>query len=306
MSTAAVREDLYPSRNGRAAGVLPRLDPVVHSDPTEAGDAALTAALKHFDEKGYVIFDRLFRPEEVEVLNRELRAILASEEWRKRVETITEPASQEVRSVFKIHQLNAAFDALSRDPRIVRVAEKIVGSQTYIHQSRLNFKPGFDGKEFYWHSDFETWHVEDGMPRMRAVSCSIALSDNHAFNGSLMVIPGSHRHYVTCAGTTPAKHYEKSLKKQEYGVPDRKTLGWLVDQYGIDTFLGKAGSVIFFDCNTMHGSNGNITPLPRSNAFFVYNSVHNALTEPFAGIEPRPLHIASREFTPIEPTPWSF
>ena len=53
------------------------------------------------------------------------------------------------------------------------IAEQILGSQVYIHQSRVNLKPGFKGKEFYWHSDFETWHIEDGMPRMRALSCSI-------------------------------------------------------------------------------------------------------------------------------------
>ncbi|MFQ5599830.1 MAG: ectoine hydroxylase, partial [Candidatus Krumholzibacteriia bacterium] len=57
--------------------------------------------------------------------------------------------------------------------------------------------------------------------------------------------------------------------------------------------------VVFFDCNAMHGSNGNITPYPRSNVFFVYNSVENALVEPFGGLEPRPEYIASRDFRPI-------
>src|SRR3546814_10756649 len=46
--------------------------------------------------------------------------------------------------------------------------------------SRLNYKPGFKGKEFYWHSDFETWHVEDGMPQMRALSMSILLAENRS------------------------------------------------------------------------------------------------------------------------------
>ncbi|MES8739290.1 phytanoyl-CoA dioxygenase family protein, partial [Cutibacterium acnes] len=72
-----------------------------------------------------------------------------------------------------------------------------------IHQSRINLKNGFNGKEFYWHSDFETWHVEDGMPNMRAVSCSITLTDNTVYNGSLMVIPGSHKYFVSCVGETP-------------------------------------------------------------------------------------------------------
>ena len=45
--------------------------------------------------------------------------------------------------------------------------------------------------------------------------------------------------------------------------------------------MGPAGTVVVFDCNTMHGSNGNITPMPRANAFLVYNALSNALQEPY-------------------------
>ncbi|MFC6670362.1 phytanoyl-CoA dioxygenase family protein [Marinobacterium aestuariivivens] len=174
------------------------------------------------------------------------------------------------------------------------MARFILGGDIYIHQSRMNFKPGFNGKEFYWHSDFETWHVEDGMPRMRALSCSILLTDNDINNGPLMLVPGSHRHYITCVGETPENHYQHSLRKQEYGVPDHNSLSELVSRYGIDTATGPAGSVVFFDCNTMHGSNSNITPAPRSNLFFVYNQVGNSLQDPYCHQAPRPGFIADR------------
>jgi ectoine hydroxylase len=45
----------------------------------------------------------------------------------------------------------------------------------------------------------------------------------------------------------------------------------------------------------MHGSNGNITPYPRSNVFFVYNSIENRLQDPFCGLKPRPEYIATRQ-----------
>jgi ectoine hydroxylase len=54
-----------------------------------------------------------------------------------------------------------------------------------------------------------------------------------------------------------------------------------------------------FDCNCMHGSNGNITPFPRSNIFVVFNSVENACAEPFAAPSRRPDFVASRDFTPV-------
>ena len=63
---------------------------------------------------------------------------------------------------------------------------------------------------------------------------------------------------------------------------------------------------MFFDCNAMHGSNGNITPYPRSNVFAVFNSVENTLEDPFGPDQPRPDYIASRDFTPLSPSAaWS-
>jgi ectoine hydroxylase len=56
---------------------------------------------------------------------------------------------------------------------------------------------------------------------------------------------------------------------------------------------------MFFDSNCMHGSANNITPYSRSNIFIVFNSVHNALVEPFAAPAPRPAYIAARDFTPL-------
>ncbi len=74
-------------------------------------------------------------------------------------------------------------------------ARQILGSDVYVHQSRINVKPGFGATGFYWHSDFETWHAEDGLPNMRTVSVSIALTENFDTNGGLMIMPGSHKSF---------------------------------------------------------------------------------------------------------------
>src|SRR5690606_24848873 len=113
----------------------------------------------------------------------------------------------------------------------------------YVHQSRINLKPGFRGKEFYWHSDFETWHTEDGMPRMRALSCPILLTPNHTFNGPLLTIDGSHDWFVSCPGETPADNYQQSLRRQDLGVPDDESLRELVRRGRINECLGQPGTV---------------------------------------------------------------
>src|SRR5690606_22349813 len=112
-------------------------------------------------------------------------------------------------------------------------------------------------------------------------------------------MPGSHHTYVTCVGETPEDHYRMSLKKQEYGVPDELSLAILAHRHGIVAPTGAPGTVILLGCNTMHGSNGNITPFTRATAFLVYNAVSNLLQAPFAAEKPRPAFIADRECSPV-------
>jgi len=286
--------DLYPSRQHAEPRILERQDPVVHSEWTP--DAALSKEQSDFYERnGYLFLEGFFGGQELSHYQKEARELQVTAGTSEDEEVIREPGGNEVRSVFAVHKSNPVFQELSRHPRLLAIVEYLLGSETYIHQSRINYKPGFTGKEFYWHSDFETWHVEDGMPRMRALSCSIALEDNYHFNGPLMVVPGSHKEFVSCIGKTPDNHFKDSLRKQEYGVPDHDSLTRMVEKSGIDTPIGKAGSVILFDCNIMHGSNSNITPMPRSNIFMVYNSVENKVVQPYSGQKPRPEYIATRD-----------
>ncbi|WP_372738421.1 ectoine hydroxylase [Neptunomonas sp.] len=286
--------DIYPSRQEQTASLTLRKDPVLYSEKTE--NAPLTAnLLDQFEEQGYMLLADLFSPQEVATFSEAIKMLQQDDAVRQTPQAVTEADNGLLRSVFQIHQNHPLFANVAKDERITDIARFILGGDIYIHQSRLNFKPGLKGKEFYWHSDFETWHVEDGMPRMRALSCSIFLTDNNAKNGALMLMPGSHKEYLSCIGETPKDHYLQSLKQQTFGIPDDDSLHHLADKYGIDCAEAKAGSVLFFDCNTMHGSNSNITPDPRSNLFFVFNHIDNKVTDPFCTRAPRPEFIATRK-----------
>ncbi len=289
--------DVYPSRVALEPGVTSRADPVVYGSPSTGPLSA--EVLAQYDRDGYLVFDELFTAEEVQRLRLAVDTLRSSAAILKRPEAIHEPSGDGLRSIFRVHELDEVLSALVRDQRLVAVAAQLLGSGVYIHQSRVNFKPAFVGKEFYWHSDFETWHVEDGLPRMRALSISLNLTDSNEFNGPLMVIPGSHRSFVACVGETPENHYKESLKRQQYGVPDRSILKELVAEKGLVAPKGKAGSVVLFDCNLMHGSSSNISPYARSSLFIVYNSLKNAPRTPYGGRPPRPDFIASRELAPL-------
>lgn len=296
MSQPAERfSDPYPSRIDERSGFIRRMDPVVHARTDRRWDGPLDeVALSRYERDGFLWFNGFFSRERVEPFFDELREMAADRELMSSDRVIRDPDTGTIRSVFAMHELSRRFDRLTRDPRILGMVRQLLGSEVYIHQSRINDKFGFQGSGFDWHSDFETWHTEDGMPRMRAVSASIMLTDNNEFNGPLMLIPGSHHWFVPCVGETPERNWESSLKAQKIGVPDRDALAELAAAGGIEAPKGPAGSLLLFECNVLHASNENMSPWPRSNLFFVYNSVDNRLERPYAAPGPRPEYLATR------------
>ena len=295
--------DLFPTRQERKLEMRDRIDPVVFGGNGASARGPLSEQeLASYDDNGYLFFDSFFSPQEMRGFLDDLQESESDEDLKLAEGTILEPGKQEIRSIFGIHEVSERFDRLTRDPRLLDMVRQILDSEVYIHQSRINYKPGFKGKGFNWHSDFETWHSEDGMPRMRSLSCSIVLTDNVESNGPLMLVPGSHKKFVPCVGRTPENNYRESLKSQNLGVPDEGSLRYLMNRGSIDVPTGPAGSLILFECNTLHGSNQNMSCWPRSNLFFVYNSVENTLVEPFCGNRPRPNFLANRtDWSAIKP-----
>lgn len=296
MANATMSADPYWSRMGDQWEAAERIDPVVWGD--SYGPLSMEQ-LSDYEQRGFHTDRQLIPHSEADELLSEARS-LASGARSMGADVIAEPGSDIVRSVFRVHRISERFKAVCKDPRVVDVVRQMLGSDVYVQQSRINFKPAMSGKEFFWHSDFETWHVEDGMPRMRAVSVSINLSENHEFNGPLMVVPGSHHYFIRCVGATPEDHFKDSLRKQEYGVPSREALEMLVERGGMEAPKGRPGSALFFECNLMHASTGNLSPHPRTNLFVVYNSVENPVDEPYGDRPPRPEFLAEREVIPVD------
>lgn len=289
-------EDFYATRS-HAGDTQPfvRHDPVVHSRNQQRWDGPLgEEVLSRYERDGYLWFEGFFSQERIQPFFEELKAMAADKELMGSDGVIADPDSGDLRSVFAMHELSEYFNEMTRDPRILGMVRQLLGGDVYIHQSRINDKFGFKGSGFNWHSDFETWHSEDGMPRMRALSASLMLTDNNEFNGPLMLIPGSHQYFVPCGGETPEGNWKDSLKTQHLGVPDQKWLQHLAAKGSIQAPKGRPGSLLLFECNTLHASNKNMSPWPRSNLFFVYNSVDNPLVEPYCGNEPRPDFLAAR------------
>lgn len=277
--TATAVVDRYPTRIDDDPEFIDRADPSVW-DFTGAGPIDRATVAGHH-ARGFSVHHDLFSPAEVAAYRDELARLAADPDIAADVRALRTDDG-EVRSIYEVHVVSELVAELVRDPRVLDRARQILGSDVYIHQSRIEYLPGFHGKGMYWHSPFETWHAEDGMPAPRAVSVSIPLAGQQELTGELMAMPGSHRTFVP----TP---------NGSGGVPGQEHLTRLAAAYGIERFTDAEGSVLVFDANTMQGSADNITPFPQTNIHVVYSSVENKLCAPFAGGEPRPPFIANRD-----------
>jgi ectoine hydroxylase len=245
--------------------------------------------IAEFDDQGYLFIPGLFTTEEIEVLCRDLPNMLS----QHGPEVIREPDHESaIRLVYGGHENYESFKQLSRHPRLLRPVSQLVRDEVYIHQSRLNPKPGFGkGGSWTWHQDYGTWHRVDGMQHPKAVMTAVFLDDCTAVNAPLMVVPGSQNHGLIqdVAEDDQAKGYAL------YDI-DRDTLQTLADEHGIEALMGPAGSVCFLHCNIVHGSSNNVSPWDRTIMYMNYNAVSNACT----GTD-RSWYHNNRNFTPLIP-----
>jgi len=168
-------QDHYPTRCAAQPQLFPRSEPVARRE-WQPGAPLSAEQIAQFDRDGYLVLEDVFSEAEMAALQAETGRLLGNPAGLKDETVIAEPGSREIRSIFEIHEQSETMGRLAADARLAGVASYLLDDEVYIHQSRLNYKPGFKGKEFYWHSDFETWHAEDGMPRMRALSMSVLLA----------------------------------------------------------------------------------------------------------------------------------
>jgi hypothetical protein len=128
------------------------------------------------------------------------------------------------------------------------------------------------------------------MPEPRAMNIAVFMDEVMPIYGPLMLVPRSHKH-----GVLPAGHDEETTSYPLWTL-DNETVIRLVGEGGIVAPTGRPGSVLMFHGNLVHGSAPNITPYPRRIVYLTLCAVSNYIRNPT-----RPVWIAHRDFTPIEP-----
>lgn len=235
-----------------------------------------------YEEKGFILLDDLFSEEQIESITTKL----SSTSWEDKPGTVLESDGKTLRGIHEDPTEKGILEKISKHPCLVKPAMQLLGSQVYIHQLKINFKAGFSGEVWPWHQDYIFWNKEDGMPTPRAINVMIFLDEVNEFNGPLCLIPNSHQQGLidplkeiqqdsSDTDDTDDSSWESSFQADlKYTIP-HKTVGKLVEKFGIEAPKGSPGSILFFHPNCIHGSTNNISPFSRKIAIITYNSVKN-------------------------------
>lgn len=254
--------------------------------------------IEQYAEQGFLLFPDLMR-EEVGVIRGNIERSGADAVSGQ----VLEKDGRTLRGLRGTHFTNEFFARLVRHPKILIPAQRLLDSDVYVYQFKINMKLAFKGGMWRWHQDFSYWHHEDGMPAPQALTAVIFIDRADEANGPLLLIPGSHR-----SGLIPVERSGPAASDAQrgasnfaagvnYTVPNQVVVE-LACKYGITAAMGEPGTVLFFAPNVVHGSPQNMSPFDRTMLFTTYNSVNNHLRE----VEnPRPGFLVTRNGDPISP-----
>lgn len=247
-------------------------------------------AVNEYQVKGYITVKGLLTATEVEVLN------AATDDVIK----IDGPQVMRERNglphvIYGMHLLDQRLGTLARHPKLVGIAEQLLGKNIYVHQSRVNAKQT-GGAIVNWHQDFGTYHRVDGVPRDEGIMIAIFLNNVNDYNAPLMAVPGSHVEGVVSEASTLTEADDRDrASRYRYDITMER-MTQLIDRYGLEHITGPAGSIVFMNMQVVHGSTVNITPLRRVILYLNVCTTDNQ-GKTFA----RPDYLAARDFSAIQP-----
>ena len=169
-----------------------------------------------------------------------------------------QPETELVRVIEPVNELEAQFDRLIDDCRLVAPMQSILASDALsLWTAKLNLKPARVGSGFGWHQDSPYWvHDSDHVDQLPNVM--VTFDDASLHNGCLQVIRGSH-----LEGCLP-------------GTDDGTQLGGFFtdpNRFSEEDAVAMevpAGSLIFFSPHAIHGSGTNQSGFDRRAIIVTY------------------------------------
>ena len=214
---------------------------------------SLTAIQRaHFQEHGFVIAPHFFDARETLALRREIERLVREGKLRN----VATEGDGKTRSTAKVNlQLCPMFNhsrlyrAVPFVPKVVEAVRALIGDPFILHLDQVFLKPGKHGMGTNWHQDNAYFKISDPT---KGTAMWIAAHDATLANGTLHVIPDSHRTKYEHSRDGHSDHHIRCYPPEEQAVPA----------------VIEAGGVVFFNYGCCHATKGNQTDHERAGLAF--------------------------------------
>jgi hypothetical protein len=226
----------------------PKLTFSVHPTDLMKTDIPSPLALQ-YERDGFVTVPNLLGPAECDKLKIEARRVLDEH---------ADPGSSVYLHV-AVH--SPIFKRLSEDPRLIDILRQILPKGVMFLSDKIVYKAAEQTSPTPWHVDYFYW-----LQTRPKLSIWIPLDDVTAENGTLTVIPGSHK-----------KTWPMEKNESGYFSARIRDADWNADD--IVSCDLKCGGAIFFSDRLVHGSTTNSA---GSDRYVIISTYHApAADEPF-------------------------
>lgn len=204
-----------------------------------------------YEANGYLLVKGLLTRDEAAELRAEAHAVVSrlsnkGHSTEATWSSVRDDQSQKKTSISHCHDVqfhSAAFTRLFTDPRLMGIAQGIIGPNVQLHHSKLFIKPPENGSPFPMHQDCPYFpHQKHSM-----IAAIIHFDAAPIAKGCLRVVPGSHK-----LGLIPTTTSDHSLPKEKWSVETSTPVE------------AEPGDVVFFSYLTIHGSGINSSTEART------------------------------------------
>jgi len=203
-----------------------------------------TKPRQSFERDGYFVARAIFAPAEISELREHYMRLRAEgpkpgDMGGDASRGAADPLNKFPRMI-NMHEWDETSMAWQKDPRLIGIAESLVGDQVQLCQTMIYFKPpGARGQALHQDNQY--------LRKYPIIAAWVALDDCDEENGQLVMVPRSHEQ-----GILPVRFADTAASftnGETVLPPESKEVGITM----------KAGDVIFFGGFTIHGSHPNRT-----------------------------------------------
>ena len=222
-----------------------------------------------FWRDGFVVLENAVSADELSALRAQYDAWLAvarahDESWGETADgkarfDLDPVHSRETPALWRVNnpvEVSPAYRAVMADSRMTDMVADLIGPDVKFHHSKINTKPPHSDADVKFHQDFT------GTPHTNAdiVSAMLHLDDMTGDNGSLRMVPGSHRGPIH--DTWDGDLFTAMAAPEVQAACERTAR----------PILGPAGSACLMHTRTLHGSLPNHSDRPRCVFICVYTA----------------------------------